>query len=88
MCDCARDGVVSLRAIKNSAFGALANNPHPVIISIELHCSDKFQEKIMMTDSDTCLEEALSNRRGYPPATRAPTAVLCGLAPAGNILVH
>eukprot|EP00960_Hanusia_phi_P046572 757916-Hanusia_phi.AAC.2 len=35
-----------IRAIKNSAFGPPANNPYPVILSIEMHCSAKFQDRM------------------------------------------
>ena len=31
------------QTIKETAFGPPANNPYPVILSIEMHCSLKFQ---------------------------------------------
>ena len=62
------------RAIKQSAFGPPASNPYPVIISIEMHCSDKFQEKM----TDICLEElgSMIYRIGevLPPPSPIPPA--------------
>jgi hypothetical protein len=35
-----------IEAINNSAFAAPANNPFPVILSIEMHCSGRFQDRM------------------------------------------
>ncbi|KAJ1471025.1 PLC-like phosphodiesterase [Baffinella frigidus] len=47
-----------VRAIKDSAFGPPSNNPYPVILSIEMHCSYEFQLKMQQI----CTEEL-----GRPP---------------------
>ena len=35
-----------IRTLKTRAFGPPANNPYPVILSIEMHCSHPFQERM------------------------------------------
>ena len=42
-----------IRTLKTRAFGPPANNPYPVILSIEMHCSAKFQDRMF----EICEEE-------------------------------
>ena len=68
------------QAINKSAFGPPANNPYPVILSIEMHCSPKFQDRMY----DICIQEfgdKVQLRRGRAvlarqavPIVRRPSA--------------
>jgi hypothetical protein len=46
VCGAGRRVCAAAQAIKKSAFGPPANNPYPVILSIEMHCSPRFQDRM------------------------------------------